>query len=211
MPSLDQSLALDLSSTDLTARWYGKTRLLLEEPPTRRLFQFRDEVYDIPLPWLYYLVSFKDRYGSGMVSLDGYWLVTQLFGSPKRIADLDDHLCTLPLPNLYSSRPCYYTEDCCQVSAFKGRTHEQAILGALANWWMGGSNFDAFPYQHPIYSHLIKDMPEQGHINRAKAFFRRWEALSIDEMLELPWQPLQSTVRTSTRIKSLDAVTAEVS
>jgi len=199
---LDKHLATEpVSDTDLRIRWVGQKRVLIEEPPSYKLFSWFNQPFYLPMPWLYYVVGLNPErhYYGGRHHEVGRSpvMVRILTGATKALKDAESDWFSLPLPNLYGTRPCYYPQRWFDP---KGPVAPQ-LLTAITEWWEGNSNYDAFPRNHPVYqelasrpSLLTEDEKKHRESNAQKQFnfFRQWESLSHRQLTRLPWPKIRS-------------------
>lgn len=145
--------------------------IMLEEPPTKRLYFFSGKQYHIQFPWLYYYIRKNPHYG--------HYSIYRLFSSPKQITKLKEPLFKLPLPNQYDYGLCY-----------SGSSHRvsapQGVADAITIWWMQNANHDNFPRSHGAIQKLkasagiAKNQPFPRH-----KMFETWQNIPDETAINL--------------------------
>jgi hypothetical protein len=185
----------------LTVRWVGRRRILMEEAPQFHRYLFREHMYYLPFPWLYYLFGHtKERSRVGRSYLEMEALVAR----PSRATSLEDPVSRLPLPNFVPytiGRPCMGINAWCEYL-------DEGINDTYLNWWSSNGNHDYWPTT-PVWRKLneaANGPPEKAWGGwdtppRILKTFEYWETLSLDDVLSWSW-PKCSTIRNVCRSRA---------
>lgn len=130
--------------------------------------------YLIPVPWVLYCITLNKRYAS----------ISSIHVSNVEIANEDQVVSTLPLPNVYT-----HGELCAgnaEIQVMRTENTQETINKCIDGFWSSTFNYDVQEYTGcTVYEEIVADIPpKEWHDG---SFFEAWEKLSLEESLRLPW------------------------
>lgn len=151
---------------------YGYPTQLIEEPPHRQLvWHLRGKIFDLPLPWTYYVVSDTPTYCS----------IAQLYFAPERVEKVGDLLAYAFLPNMSGVyAPCYHRPKT------PGKTLRERFAITYNWWWDSTCHYDLGDGQWRTNRAFAEALGMTSGSTMATAL-ANWERLDIEGSLKLPY------------------------
>lgn len=145
---------------------------VVSEPPNFKLIKYQNIPWYVPLPWTHYLLL-KSKKAKTRV-----WMLYSIYMSPRHLTGVRFRKVSQPIvPNVYDYTPIYRP---CQ----NGGTKYQDVNKVITSFWDGGFNGDLRPHHHPVVREIAKRARTGAF---SDVYFRKWEKLSIEELLDMPW------------------------
>lgn len=161
---------------------YNSVYMMLEEPPTQRLYWYRGQPYQLWMPWLYYHVRVSDY--------SNFYKVYKFYCSNTQVTKPTQRLYKTPFPNQYNFGLCY-------VGSASRLPASEGIVDAITIWWNQNANNDAFPSRSAALNRLKEHagLKHNDPIGNRRKYFETWEKLSLDEVLKITWTDSRQTVQ----------------
>lgn len=156
-------------------------RTLLRQEPREQGIWFQPKKHDktsirryrLNMPWMYYVLAHYEY--ANQISLE------KVAMSAKPRTKLEE-VSVACLPNMYQSMiPCADA----LISGAKKVELAKDFLTIYNKYWDSVFNIDMMPTSHPVWKELAS---RTGRTTAAKAtIFNKWQSLSQDAVLALPW------------------------
>lgn len=182
----------------------GRPIYLVEEAPRHRLASFQRVLYQLPLPWVYYVVIYNDvetaynMFGHNL-KLKNTVIVQSVYCSPKKIRNDKDGLDWLPIANSAPGQVCDYG-----MRVNKKVDRLEAIHGAINSFWSADGNgflCGASKLQKQLSSSSADGYRYSTYKEWEKnSTYKEWEKKSIDEVLSLSYESIITMGELRTRV-----------
>lgn len=172
-----------------TAKGNIRTIFLVEGEPQRQLTHYMGKLYDLPLPWTYYAVSFtnlqehyKNHPRRNQMGKVNSISVVSVYCSPKKVRNEKTWLDYLPLSNTAPGSCCFYPV---QTDLTEPLDVINRALDAF--WGANGTYFLCAPTD--LLTQISPKMKGKNGYNdwRYNTSYTDWEKLSVEDILKLDY------------------------
>lgn len=134
--------------------------------------------FTLPFPWITYIIRI-DPFAARVE-----WIFTHIAPLSRRSGQ--DYLCYLPLPNVYTTgKICFPPEP--SVTTRQPRSTAESINAAIDQFWSSAFNQEVYDY---VNSYIWLFL--HNGLQSALSVWKKWEQMTIDDVLALPWAPIIS-------------------
>lgn len=155
---------------------------LVEEAPRHRLAYYGSKIYQLPMPWCYYVIIYNNmetiyKMLGHKNTVKNKAIVKTIYASPAKIRSKGGILDWLPVSNSIPHQVCDYGANVPPTSS-----RLKIINTAINSFWQAnGGNY--LGKTSPLKEQLEKKCPGPNHLNT----YEGWENHSLEEMLGLEY------------------------